>query len=415
MIRRTRRFISTARFGGVLALAMSAVALAACSTILGFDSVTLDNGDGGSGDGAQGDGTTSDSPAAIDGRTTDGPTADAQPEASCANTTTDPLNCGRCGHNCYKGMCQASVCQPFALATGYLDTWDLAVDGTSVYFTSIFDNNIYKVSKFDGTNATKLADQPDVLAPFALTVDATSIYWTNHTATGEVRRCPITGCPSSGSTLLATANYPSGVVVSGGTVFWAANSGGEIARGDTTDGGHPLVLFPASASGNPYQLATDVGYVYATDNMSGTTRRIPLDGGAVTTLSNNSVTSSSGIAIGTGGIFFTGGSFTDGIVWRITAAAFADGASATPFASSQHHPTGIAVDDTNVYWVATGDPDQNNGFVLTCPITGCMTPTVLATGQHYPVRIKVDADAVYWTNNGQSMGRDGSVWKVAKP
>ena len=414
MIRRSRLASATA----LVALFASSAALAACSTILGFDDVTLDDGGLGAdaSDGGQSDGPGIDSPIAVDGPTGDAPGADAPPDtATCGNTMTDPLNCGRCGHNCFKGMCQAGVCQPFALATGYLDTWDLAVDGTSVYFTNIYDNTIFKVSKFDGSNALKIADQPDAFVPFGIAVDATSVYWTNRSTSGEVRRCALTGCAANTSTLLATANNPTAVLVVGSSVFWAANGSGDITRADATDGGNPLAIFPASAGANPYQLANDVSYVYATDNQSGMTRRVPLGGGAAVTLANNGVTKSSGIAVGAGGIYFTGGSFTDGVVWRITAPTFVNGATASPFASSQHNPAGVAVDATNVYWVATGDPDQNNGFVLTCPLTGCAQPTVLASGQHYPVRIKVDADAVYWTNNGQSTGRDGSIWKVAKP
>jgi hypothetical protein len=55
---------------------------------------------------------------------------------------------------------------------------------------------------------------------------------------------------------------------------------------------------------------------------------------------------------------------------------------------------GLAIDDTNVYWV-----DTTGGRVLECAKTGCSNaPTVLASGQGSPIGIAVSEGAVYWTN-----------------
>jgi hypothetical protein len=59
---------------------------------------------------------------------------------------------------------------------------------------------------------------------------------------------------------------------------------------------------------------------------------------------------------------------------------------------------GIAVDDTNVYWVGSG--------VYAAPKAGGAATTLTEAGA--PYEVAVDAAYVYWTDN------DGPVWRVAK-
>jgi hypothetical protein len=413
---RARRVASLA---SVVALFGSAAAVAACSTILGFEDVTLGDTDGGvGGDATNGDGPTNDSPTHNDGPTNDSPQgADTGPDGPCGDTTMDPLNCGRCGHSCLKGTCMAGVCQPFVLSTGYFGTRDLAVDATNVYFTNTDANTIFRTNKLDGTNTVKIADQPDAYVPFAIAVDATSVYWTNHVSvSGEIRKCPLVGCNGSPSTLIATVDYPSSILLLGSNIVWAANGSGAVA-GSALDGTNPFTVFAAGSGASPYLMASDTSYIYFTDNGNGVTQRVPLDGGAGTPLSNNGYAESYGVGVVGGNVYFSGGSINDGVLWRIPSNQFVDGGNATAFASSQKQPIGVAVDGSYVYWVNTGDINGSNGSVMACPLTTvCSTPIVLATGQIYPLRIAVDADAVYWANNGlTNTATDGSIWKVAKP
>jgi hypothetical protein len=64
-------------------------------------------------------------------------------------------------------------------------------------------------------------------------------------------------------------------------------------------------------------------------------------------------------------------------------------------------PQGIAVDGSNVYWVAGED-------IMRAPLAGG-APVVVASGQTQPTGIAVDDARVYWTNFG------GAVLSLAKP
>jgi sugar lactone lactonase YvrE len=238
---------------------------------------------------------------------------------------------------------------------------------------------------------------------------------------GEIRRCPIGGCGGSPSVLLSQADLPSGILLIGSRIVWAERSGGIVVGADITDGGNRHLFYQPDDSGlstEPYQLASDPSYLYFTDIRTGFTRRAPFDGGGVVTLANNSVTNADGIAVSATDVYFTGGGSADGILWKIAKTSFVQNGTANAFASPLKNPNGVAIDDNYVYWVNAGTTsDTGDGSVMACPLSSstCANPIVLATSQHNPNRITVDRDAVYWANNGASTGRDGSIWKVAKP
>jgi hypothetical protein len=56
--------------------------------------------------------------------------------------------------------------------------------------------------------------------------------------------------------------------------------------------------------------------------------------------------------------------------------------------------SGIAVEGTNVYWVASNST-ASSGTIMTVPVTGG-TPTVVAAQSGAPAHIAVDASYVYW-------------------
>lgn len=55
---------------------------------------------------------------------------------TCVDTTSDPKNCGYCGHDCLGGFCVASACQPVVVATKQQWPVAITVDATNVYWTN---------------------------------------------------------------------------------------------------------------------------------------------------------------------------------------------------------------------------------------------------------------------------------------
>ena len=103
---------------------------------------------------------------------------------------------------------------------------------------------------------------------------------------------------------------------------------------------------------------------------------------------------------------------TRGLILRVPLA----GGTPENLAGNTIGPFGIAVDDTNVYWVEQFTATSlNGGRVLTIPKAGA-TPTVVAADQLEPFRVRLDASYVYWAAHGDYVENyiDGGIYRVAK-
>jgi hypothetical protein len=210
----------------------------------------------------------------------------------------------------------------------------------------------------------------DVLAssqphPYALAIDATNLYWTNVASgagNGSVMSCAIGGCSNAPTTLASGMHiqYPYGIALAGGSVFWTSfNFTGEVNSVPTTGGTMTTV---ATGLGFPYELA-----------ISGSTVMAVLygQGGAVATFPTS-------------------------------------GGSPNNIAAGQSFPEEGTTDGTNAYWTLWEPASSTSATLMKGTLAKYTTPQILATGTQPAGSVTVDSQWVYWLDNG------GTVRKTAK-
>jgi hypothetical protein len=98
------------------------------------------------------------------------------------------------------------------------------LQGDVLYVLRQFGDSIYRCGKAGCSGAGTPLVTGQAMAS-SMTVDSDGIYWTipgaDATATGELRTCPLAGCPASGPIVLATGlARPTDVTVQGKDVLW---------------------------------------------------------------------------------------------------------------------------------------------------------------------------------------------------
>lgn len=360
-------------------------------------------GKGGGGAAGSGPSGTPDEATCADGKKACGPDG-----GTCVDVTSDPNNCGRCGHSCLGGKCAGGACQPIELTSKLSIPQGLALGPDGVYVTVWGANKVVRVPKGGGpaedvSTATShpwgiavassggkttsivwgeengsssnvvFCDSVPCASPkkslvgsdvYAVAIASGNAYWTTRSAsTGKVQSCNVNGC--FGTPFDRVTGQPNirGLVVSGAQLAFGVRSSGGVIRRSTTAGTGIVDLI--SDLDNAEGLATDGTTLYAAVNGSGIIARCPLTGCTAQTPST--------FALAT-------------------------------------YPHAVATDGTNVYW-ANGLA-QEKGSISWCPATGCSgAGNVLADAQSNPYGIAVDEEAIYWTTSAP----DGTVMKIAKP
>jgi hypothetical protein len=424
-----------------------------CSTLLGFEELTVDESDGGVSDGsadgqpdgqpdAQPDGQPDAQPDVNpdaqpdvnpDAQPDVNPDAlpdvqpdvqpDAQPdgqpdvvdapeeEVGCGDTQTDPDNCGRCGHGCAGGVCVDGMCKPYKLATVWDGSWGMAVGETDVCVAIQLNNLMTCVNKTSGV-LQWTGDNLAVTQPSWVAMDETNVYWSNRVSTsGSIGVCKIAGCTTPAK-LIEPANRPNGIAVDATHVYWAETNGKTLKRAGK-DGTGIEVIVSESLNFSPFLLALHGGYVYFSERAAGRVARVPRAGGAVQVLGSSPAPSK--VAVTQDWVFWTD-SGSIGTIHRVPNADPPDGGSAsTLFASAQTGAFGIVADEQYVYWIASAESGAAEGALRACAITGCQgSPIGLDEGLAYPIDVVMDDTALYYSIFGIDTAIDGEIRKVAK-
>jgi hypothetical protein len=342
------------------------------------------------------------------------PTADAPP--SCATDS----DCGS-SYVCCDGAC-ASIC---TLVDGQWNVQAMAVDSTSVYWTTISTtaNCTGSVLKCGitgcGGTPTSLATSTQG-APSGVAVDSTSVYWVTQPTPGPpcppltVAKCATGGCGNAPTVLVSGQGGSNDIALDQTSVYWPDGNNGSISKCAIGGcGGTPTVI--ASGQTGAWGIAVDATSVYWTIYgypSTGSLLSCPLAGctGAPTTLATALlqpmyVRSDSTFAYWTNYDLNNGGS--------IMRCAVSDCSNTrVTLVSGQGSPSSLAIDTGSIFWTHGGTLSSPSG-VSECPKTGCVGPPVsLASLSNYPAAIALDATSVYWFSGNGSNG--GSIQRTRK-
>jgi hypothetical protein len=349
--------------------------------------------------------------ASVDQGTTDGGVSNL-----CdASLSTDPLNCGSCGHDCLGGECHAGACQPLALATTTGARGAIAVDDVNVYLPTPAPTSGVQACVKTGCNGkpTVVAtDTGSVTSPGdSVATDGTNVYWSNAT---DVMQCPITGC-SQPIRLATGMNSAFSLVVDATSVYWvepSTNSGGNVMKCAIGGAGGPNVVYADAFV--PGSVAVDATGIYWTDvagsgtsQGQGQVQTCPLGGcaGAPLVLASNQSYPTQ-VKTSSNYVFWLTESGNPSVLRCEKSGC----ASAPTFAATNlPQPTGLLVDEANLYVSVGSGTRAQMGEILVCPVGGCNSMySVLAADATRAGWLAQDATAIYWLDEA------GNLWKVAK-
>jgi hypothetical protein len=121
---------------------------------------------------------------------------------------------------------QGSV-SPTTVVPGNGGAFGIAVDSTTVYWTTRPIGNVMAVPLVGGTPVT-LAMAQD--SPNAIAVDSTHVYWTNVGQNGAVMINALDAGPGAASTLVGNLGEPLGIAVDDVAVYWTDRANGVVMK-----------------------------------------------------------------------------------------------------------------------------------------------------------------------------------------
>jgi hypothetical protein len=396
--------------------------LTGCAGLIGVPDLTFDEqASQGSPDGS----TAADGNVGGDGGP--GPSTDSGIDSStpCDETklTTDAKHCGRCGHDCLGGACNAGKCESFVLKGALSNPVGLTTDATNVYVTTLGDGAVLRIPK-DGSTASTIVTGHEKAR--GVTIGGNELFWSSADFAGDggdgswggVWGCTLPACTNVH--FVTEGDYASNVRYANGSLFFAEGNNSAIVRVQP-DGSNRVALTTATG---PFSVAVDATHVYYQANIPNL-ERVPVDGGAEESV---------GPLLPASGSLGLMDIDSDRVYWAFSQdestghvySAMKSSPTATriEYGTDNKNSVGVAVDATTVFWTNQGTfgaapPFNNNGDgdVRACPKAGCgAAPIVLQQNLKAPGAIHVDGDAIYFLTFGTSGNTsDGELRRIAKP
>lgn len=328
--------------------------------------------------------------------------------SACDDTSSDPDNCGACGHACGGGACVEGACQPVVLADGLAGPRSLAIDDANAYWALAGKSDLWRLPLSGGSPTVVLTDPDGALV--SLAVDAADLYWITP---GKLAKAPKAGgAPVTleqsgfGHDRLALGATHAFVAMGAGSFLsmvmqYPLDGGAEVQVGDN--------LVSASSIG---QIAVDHTNLVWLEHKAGESAvsMIPLSvAAACSTLcwkDQMKLLASGEAPAGSeaGGIIAD-----DTRVYWIAGDAIravpAAGGDVTSLVTGLSAPMGLAIDATHLYVT-----DRGAGAVIRVPLAGG-EPETIAADQGSVRDVRVDERAVYWTTDDEA---GGAVMKLVK-
>jgi hypothetical protein len=326
---------------------------------------------------------------------TDGVQNGTETDVDCGGATCDAQGhvCAfgkKCtaGADCATTFCVNGLCDAQVVASGQSGPRGIAVDFTNVYFTTYGGGTIVQIPLTTLTAQTLATGETQ---PAGIALDSSNVYWRN-AGGGSIRTVRINGG-------MAAQNVVTGigigfdVAVDVMTVYWSDDTGVSSAPKFT---GTPKTLLSSVRAQN---LALDSGHIYWTTDRGGTSPSLVSYTFSNMTSSNLAVgvDTSYGVAVDAANVYWSG----QNGVYKVPLGGGTNTTLATYF-----YPADIAIDATYVYVIRPCNGAC--GEIHKVPIAGG-TDVILAPTQSTPSGIAVDQTHVYWTNYG-----DGTVKRVHK-
>ncbi|WP_438022855.1 hypothetical protein [Sorangium sp. So ce233] len=322
------------------------------------------------------------------------PSGEAYCAGACVDTETDPLHCGACDHDCQGGDCEASACQPLALAAGLQHPVGIALDGERVYWTNQgVEGSVMAVPRSGGEPAA-LATGED--SPWEIAVSGGYVYWSSYVL-GYLSRSPIDR--PEPVKLIETSNALA-IAVDAANVYWTDADLYTINKMALPGDAAPEQL--AAGQDAPVDIAIDATHVYwtldADTDPDSMVVRVPIAGGAPEPLATD-VRDPRGIAVDATHVYWV---TEEGEVHKTLREG---GGQDITLVRVGGNARSVAVDATHIYWTAPAE-----GAVRRTPLGGGVAETIDAEEEAMPWEIAVDETCVYWTDNRNP----GRVMKRAK-